>query len=62
MIRLGRNGNLKGNPQMTSPHPHAIAALLNHDEAARTEFVQSFKVHLATKVMPGNRTVRTHRL
>ena len=42
---------------MTQPHPHAIAALPTHDEAARTEFVQSFKVHLATKVMPGNRVV-----
>ncbi len=42
---------------MTQPHPHAIAALPTHDEAARTEFVQSFKVHLATQVMPGNRAV-----
>lgn len=42
---------------MTQPHPHAIAAIPTHDEAARTEFVQSFKVHLATQVMPGNRTV-----
>lgn len=42
---------------MTHPYPHAVAALPTHDEQARTEFVQSFKVHLATKVMPGNRTV-----
>jgi SAM-dependent methyltransferase len=36
---------------------HAALPAASHDEAARQAFVQSLKLHLATKVVPGNRAV-----
>ncbi len=36
---------------------HDILPRTTHDEAARQEFVKSFKVYLANKVSPGNRQV-----
>src|SRR5690554_4701620 len=36
---------------------HAALPRASHDEAARQAFVQSLKLHLATKVVPGNRAV-----
>lgn len=36
---------------------HAILPEATHDEFARQNFVQSLKIHLATKVSPGNKTV-----
>lgn len=36
---------------------HAMLPSATHDERARQNFVQSLKVHLATKVSPGNKVV-----
>ena len=36
---------------------HDMLVGSTHDEFARQEFVKSFKLHIATKVAPGNRTV-----
>ncbi len=40
---------------------HAILPEATHDEFARQNFVQSLKVHLATQVSPGNKTVYERR-
>ena len=40
---------------------HAVLPVATHDEFARQNFVQSLKVHLATKVSPGNKTVYERR-
>lgn len=48
---------------MQSQLAHAALPSASHDEAARQAFVQALKLHLATKVVPGNRAVfdqRTH--
>lgn len=36
---------------------HPMLPKATHDEHARQEFVRSFKIHLASKVSPGNRTI-----
>lgn len=41
---------------------HEVLPRANHDEAARQAFVQSFKLHLATKVVQGNREVYERRV
>ncbi len=41
--------------------PHGVLPQALHDELARQNFIQSLKVHLATKVSPGNKTVYEHR-
>ncbi len=41
---------------------HAALPSADHDEAARQAFVQSLKLHLATKVVPGNREIYERRL
>jgi len=41
---------------------HAMLPEANHDERARQAFVQSLKVHLATKVVQGNRETYEHRV
>lgn len=46
---------------METQHQHAALPAATHDELARQNFVQSLKVHLATRVSPGNRTVYEHR-
>lgn len=52
---------------MPSPRPqdqlqHPVLPAADHDEAARQAFVQSLKLHLATKVVPGNRELYESRL
>lgn len=42
---------------MESQLKHALLPRPDHDEAARQAFVQSLKLHLATKVVQGNREV-----
>ena len=42
---------------MPQQRPHAMLPRATHDELARQAFVQSFKVHLATQVSPGNKRV-----
>ena len=46
---------------MQRQQPHAALPQASHDEAARQAFVQSFKLHLATKVVQGNREVYDRR-
>lgn len=46
---------------METQHQHAVLPAATHDESARQNFVQSLKVHLATRVSPGNKTVYEHR-
>ena len=46
---------------METQHQHAALPAATHDELARQNFVQSLKVHLATRVSPGNKTVYEHR-
>ncbi len=46
---------------METQHQHAALPTATHDELARQNFVQSLKVHLATRVSPGNKTVYEHR-
>ncbi len=40
---------------------HSVLPEATHDEFARQNFVQSLKVHLATKVSPGNKTIYERR-
>lgn len=42
---------------MSSPGYHAMMAETTHDEAARFDFVCTFKQHVAGDLAPGNRTV-----
>ncbi len=42
---------------MTSQRQHDMLPAATHDELARQNFVQSLKIHLATKVSPGNKTI-----
>lgn len=42
---------------MSTQFRHALLPRTTHDELARQNFVQSFKLHLATKISPGNRVV-----
>lgn len=42
---------------MATQTQHALLPQTSHDELARQNFVQSLKVHLATKVSPGNKLV-----
>lgn len=46
---------------METQHQHAVLPAATHDESARQNFVQSLKVHVATRVSPGNKTVYEHR-
>ena len=41
---------------------HTALPAADHDEAARQAFVQSLKLHLATKVVPGNREIYESRV
>jgi len=47
---------------MTAPFPHALMPKAEHDELARCEFVQMFKVHLANNVRPNNRAIFDRRV
>ena len=40
---------------MNTQLQHDLLPTATHDELARQNFVQSLKVHLATKVSPGNK-------
>ena len=42
---------------METQHQHDMLPTATHDELARQDFVKSLKVHLATKVSPGNKTI-----
>jgi ubiquinone/menaquinone biosynthesis C-methylase UbiE len=42
---------------MAEQMQHPMLPRANHDEGARQDFVQSLKIHLATKVSPGNERV-----
>ncbi|MDA0262167.1 MAG: class I SAM-dependent methyltransferase, partial [Proteobacteria bacterium] len=42
---------------MERQYRHAQLAKASHDEQAMQDFIQSFKLHLARKVVAGNRTV-----
>lgn len=42
---------------METQRQHAVLPAATHDELARQNFVQSLKVHLATRVSPGNKTI-----
>lgn len=42
---------------MSGQTEHRMLPAASHDELARQEFVRSFKIHLASKVSPGNRQV-----
>ena len=42
---------------MSQQRAHAMLPQATHDEAARQAFVQSLKLHLATRVVQGNREV-----
>ena len=42
---------------MATQLQHDLLLQANHDELARQNFVQSLKLHLATKVSPGNKVV-----
>ncbi len=46
---------------MNTQLQHDLLPTATHDELARQNFVQSLKVHLATKVSPGNKTIYEHR-
>ena len=47
---------------MSGQFEHEILPQTTHDELARQSFVQSLKVHLASKVSPGNKTVYEERV
>ena len=47
---------------MQQQFAHAMLPKANHDERARQAFVQSLKVHLATKVVQGNRETYEQRV
>jgi len=42
---------------MVEQTPHAVLPRADHDELARQHFVKSFKMHIATKIVPGNKAV-----
>ena len=42
---------------MSTQTQHGVLPQANHDELARQEFVRSFKIHLASRVSPGNRAI-----
>lgn len=46
---------------METQRQHAVLPAATHDELARQNFVQSLKVHLATRVSPGNKTIYERR-
>lgn len=46
---------------METQRQHAVLPAATHDESARQNFVQSLKVHLATRVSPGNKTIYERR-
>ena len=46
---------------METQRQHAVLPAATHDELARQHFVQSLKVHLATRVSPGNKTIYERR-
>lgn len=46
---------------MAEQTEHGMLPRASHDELARQNFVQSFKIHLATKVSPGNRQIYEQR-
>ena len=46
---------------MNAQLQHDLLPTATHDELARQNFVQSLKVHLATRVSPGNKTIYEHR-
>ena len=47
---------------MSEQFEHEILPKTTHDELARQSFVQSLKVHLASKVSPGNKAVYEERV
>ncbi|MFZ1121082.1 MAG: hypothetical protein WAN81_12720, partial [Candidatus Binataceae bacterium] len=47
---------------MNGQFEHGILPQATHDELARQSFVQSLKVHLASKVSPGNKVVYEERV
>ncbi len=46
---------------MNTQFQHPLLPTATHDELARQDFVQSLKVHLATTVSPGNKTIYERR-
>jgi ubiquinone/menaquinone biosynthesis C-methylase UbiE len=46
---------------MAEQNQHGMLPRASHDELARQNFVQSFKIHLATRVSPGNERVYERR-
>ena len=46
---------------MATQLQHDLLPQASHDELARQNFVQSLKLHLATKVSPGNKVVYEQR-
>src|SRR6516165_9615741 len=47
---------------MNGQFEHEILPQATHDELARQSFVQSLKVHLASKVSPGNKVIYEERV
>ena len=41
---------------------HPLLPRPDHDELARQNFVKSFKLHIATKIVPGNKVVYERRV
>ncbi|HUY20636.1 MAG TPA: class I SAM-dependent methyltransferase [Candidatus Binataceae bacterium] len=46
---------------MAEQNQHGMLPRASHDELARQNFVQSFKIHLATRVSPGNERIYEQR-
>ena len=47
---------------MPHPGPHAMLPTTDHDEAARMEFVFSFKEHVTHDIAPGTKPIFEHRV
>ena len=47
---------------MPHPGPHAMLPTTDHDEAARIEFVFSFKEHVTQDIAPGAKPIFEHRV
>jgi ubiquinone/menaquinone biosynthesis C-methylase UbiE len=46
---------------LSAEYEHALLPEASHDEFARQEFVKSFKLHVATQIAPGNKTIYERR-
>ena len=47
---------------MTGQTTHGVLPKTTHDELARQNFAKSFKLHIATKIVPGNKTIYQNRV